>query len=126
MSIVDDVTDCVILHYDKRFHKNDVLSDTDIKTRFNFSASAWAAEAEALSELRCIKSLRVRIPQSLMNANTTPEKIGRLVDKLVRGRRQRAAPIGKREVAIRKKKSRKTTRKKPRKATRKKKVSRSR
>jgi hypothetical protein len=88
MSIVDDVTDCVILHYDTRFHKNNILSDTDIKTRFNFSAGAWAAEAEALSQLSCIKDLNVRIPQSSMNANTTPEQIGRLVDKLVKKKKK--------------------------------------
>jgi hypothetical protein len=27
MSIVDDITDCVIVHYDTRFHANNILSD---------------------------------------------------------------------------------------------------
>jgi hypothetical protein len=131
MSIVDDVTDCVILHYDKRFHKNDILSDTNIKTRFNFSASSWAAEAEALSELGCIKDLKVRIPQSSMNANTTPERIGRLVEKLVKTKLEKAALTAKIDMPSTKKKKkkkrpRKTARKKPRKAGRKKKVSKPR
>lgn len=87
MSIIDDVTDCVIAHYDTRFHVNDILSDTDIKARFGFSASAWAAEAEALSILPCISKLGVRIAQSSMNANTTPESIARLVADLVKAKK---------------------------------------
>jgi hypothetical protein len=86
MSIIDDVTDCVIEHYDTRFHVKDILSDTDIKARFGFSASAWAAEAEALSILPCISKLGVRIAQSSMNANTTPEDIARLVADLVKAK----------------------------------------
>jgi hypothetical protein len=86
MSIIDDVTDCVIAHYDTRFHVNDILSDTDIKTRFGFSSKAWAAEAEALSILPCISKFGVRIPQGSMNANTTPESIARLVADLVKAK----------------------------------------
>ena len=89
MSIIDDVTDCVIAHYDARFHRNDILSDTDIKERFNFSDPAWAAEAEALSELTCIKTLGVRIAQPSMSDNTTPESIARLVDSLVKAKKKK-------------------------------------
>jgi hypothetical protein len=110
MSIVDDVTDCVIEHYTAEFNRDDILSDTDIKTRFNFSPAAWAGEAEVLSELGCISSLGVRIPQSSMNANTTPESIGRLVEKLVKDKAKKkkaAAAVAKKTKTAAKKKKRK-------------------
>src|SRR5947209_1622048 len=109
MSIIDDVTDCVIAHYSERFHKDDILSDTDIKARFNFNSGNWAAEAEALSELSCIADVGVRIPQVSMNANTTPEKIARLVKKLVDAMKAKAPASA--NLALTGKKKRRQTKK---------------
>jgi hypothetical protein len=63
------------------------------------------------NKLGCIESLDVRIPQSSMNANTTLEKIERLVEKLVKAKLKKAALTADRQAAITKKKSRKTARK---------------
>lgn len=114
MSIIDDVTDCVIAHYRRRFRRNDIHSDTDIKERFNFSAASWAAEAEALSNLECIKKLGVRIAQVRMNDNTTPVSIGVLVDGLVRdkAKSKKKAAVAKGKAKVAKKAKAKTKGKK--------------
>ena len=77
---LEQVEDRLITHYARRFKTdpNSIAATTDLKQRFNFTSANWSAEAEPLTDL-----FGVRIAQSAMNANTTVDKLCRLIKKKI-------------------------------------------
>jgi hypothetical protein len=75
---LEQIEDRLITHYARRFRTdpNSISATTDLKQRFNFTSASWSAEAEPLSDL-----FGVRIAQSAMSANTTVDKLSRLIKK---------------------------------------------